>query len=299
MNLRSSGGYVTTASAPSQPQALYKQQIAMEPRTVELIQTPVTSDERQQIMTLQAQMSSVLAELAACKARLDKLDPPESPLRHATRLVEERGNVRVNHANGHVTLIRQLAFQPRTTKDEPTAVFRDAESADHICRDLAELSRIFNCPMTIEGHTKGGESDFWQTLANRRAAIVADKMVEFGANPYLLETRGLPGRMGHNVIKTEVYMDITNIKDETAMTYEVDVIGAGGGVVERDLVQAGRVVERDRVLAVGNQAVVERDMVVGGGSQVVEREFKSAGQIVPPTTIVAPMAPIMRPAVIM
>jgi len=245
--------------------------------------TPVANEyelinARSQIATLQAQMASVLQELAICKARLDKLDPPESPLRHAVRLVEERGNVRVNHSTGHVTLIRQLAFQPRTTKDEPTAVFRDPERADMICRDLAELSRIFSCPMTIEGHTKGGEGEFWQSLANRRAAIVAEKMVEFGADPYQLETRGLPGHLGHNVIKTEVYMDISNIQDERAPVLEVDVINQNG-VVERDLVQAGRVVERDRIFAanvVTGQAVVERDMVVGrGGNQAVEREFVS------------------------
>lgn len=280
-----------------------------------------TMDPRQmamQLAQLQAQMAGVLAELAACKARLDKVDggsgptpgglaavnvgkrtmaterigapasmagptPGDTPLKAATRGVEERGNIKVNHENGYVKLVRNLAFQPRTTKDEPTAVFRDVAVADSICKDLAELSSIFGCPVTIEGHTKGGDSDFWQTLANRRAALVADKMVEFGANPELLRTNGLPGRRGKNEVRTEIYMDIRNIKDENAQTQEVDTI-QNGRVVERDFVQAGRVVERDAV--VSNQ-VVERD-VVGVGGQAVERQQMPIYIPASPQTVLRP-----------
>jgi len=237
---------------------------------------------------LKAQMTGVLIELAACKARLDKLDPPETPLRAETRIVENRGNVKVNHQTGHVQLLRPIGFQPRTTKEEPTAVFRDPDLALSICKDIAEISNIFRCPMTIEGHTKGGESDFWQTLANRRASLVADKMVEFGANANLLETRGLPGRLGKNEVRTEIHMDVRNIKDESAAVQEVDVV-VGGRVVERDFVQAGRVVERDQIKmavavetdVIGNQIVsrqvyapvVERDFVGESGGKALERSF--------------------------
>lgn len=201
-------------------------------------------------MELQAQLNAVFAELAACKARLDKLDPPESPLRAAVRRVEARGNIRVNHETGHVQLLAPLAFHPRTTKDEPTAVLRDPEIADAICRDLAEISQIFNCPMTIEGHTKGGQNDFWQTLANRRAMLIADKMVEFGANPNLLETRGLPGRLGKNEVRTEVYMDVSNIKDENLVP-----------VAEVDIIRPDGLVEEDIVCTDGKRTIVERQLV--------------------------------------
>jgi len=221
------------------------------------------AEERQQRMLMQAQLS-------AMQRRLDKLDPPETPLRLAVRLVEQRGNIRVNHITGQVTLLRSLQFQPRTTKDEPTAVFRDPDVAEAICRDLAEISNIFSCPMTIEGHTKGGESEFWQTLANRRARVVAEAMIDFGANPSLLHTQGLPGRLGKNEVKTEVYMDIRNIKDETMPVQEVDVI-ANGRVVERDFVQGGRVVERDSIKPATIR--LERDIAVTPAGRVVERDF--------------------------
>jgi len=225
------------------------------------------SEERQQRMMLQAQLS-------ACLRRLDKLDPPETPLQAAVRMVERRGNIRVNHNTGHVTLLRRLEFQPRTTKDEPSAVFRDPDAAEAICKDLAEISNIFNSPMTIEGHTKGGESEFWQTLANRRARVVAETMIDFGANPGLLHTQGLPGRLGRNEVRTEVYMDIRNIKDEVAAVQEVDIITANGQV-QREYIQAGHVVERD---VIKPAAVIERDVVVGG--RVVERDFMVSAPVV-------------------
>jgi len=256
---------------------------------------------RAQNKLLQAQMAGVLTELADCKARLDKLDPPMTPLKRETAIVEQRGNLRVNHESGHVQLLRPIGFMPRTTKEEPTAVFKDVAAADSICRDLAEVSNIFCCPMTIEGHTKGGESDFWQTLANRRASLVADKMIEFGASADMLVTRGLPGKQGKNEVRTEVFMDISNIKDEKAPVTELDVI-VGGRVVERDLVEAGRIVERNTMKIAGAvevdniggmmvarevfTPVAERDMV-GLSGKTVERSFQApvyAQNIIRPAT---------------
>mmetsp|Transcript_23994 Transcript_23994/g.37702 ORF Transcript_23994/g.37702 Transcript_23994/m.37702 type:complete len:461 (+) Transcript_23994:54-1436(+) len=223
-----------------------------------------------QLQSVFAQMNGVLTELATCKARLDKLDPPiaDTPLRAATRLVEQRGNVQVNHSSGHVMILRPLKFEPRTTKDKPTAVFQDISVAEAVCKDIAELSNIFNCPMTIEGHTKGGESQFWQTLADNRARIVLDLIIDCGANPDLLRAQGKPGRLGKNEVRTEVFMDISNISDERAAVLEVDVV-QNGRVVERDLYQAGHLVERDRN---SSGPLMERDVVTAGGA-VLEKDY--------------------------
>lgn len=254
-------GSVGLGTTIYEPQA---QVLTMESLQLQIRQMYVAlTEERQQRLMLQGQ-------LLACQRRLDKLDPPDTPLRAAVRMVENRGNIRVSHATGQVSLLRRLDFQPRTTKEEPSAVFRDPDVAEAICKDLAEISSIFNCPMTIEGHTKGGESEFWQTLANRRARIVAELMIDFGAEPSLLHTCGLPGRHGKNAVDTEVHMDIKNIKDELIPlpeTTEVDVI-VNGRVVERDFIQAGRVVKRDTIAA----PVLERDVVDSSG-RVIERDF--------------------------
>jgi hypothetical protein len=169
--------------------------------------------ERQQVDSqLNAQLQAVINELGSIKTRLEAVEsPPEDEMKVALRKVEQRGNLRVHHHTGHVTLIQPLAFHPRTTKDEPTAEFKDNNLADAICHDLAEVANIFNCPMIVEGHTKGGESDFWKTLANERARVVADRIVKFGALPNLVKPRGLPGKHGKNEVKTEIFMDIRNI----------------------------------------------------------------------------------------
>merc|ERR1712146_571894 len=106
------------------------------------------------------------------------------------------------HETGHVTLLQPLDFKPRTTRELPVAELRDAVLAEAICRDLADISKIFDCSMTIEGHTKGGTGEFWQTLANERARLIVDKVVQFGANPELLTARGLPGHLGKNEVRT-------------------------------------------------------------------------------------------------
>jgi len=267
-----------------------------------------------QLQSVFAQMNTILQELGTCKARLDKIDPPmeDTPLRHATRLVEQRGNVQVNHSSGHVMILRPLKFEPRTTRDKPTAVFQQIDVAEAVCRDLTELSNIFNCPMTIEGHTKGGESQFWQQLADNRARVVLEMMLQFGANGNLMRAQGKPGRLGKNEVVTEVFIDISNIVDERAAVMEVDEV-QNGHVVERDLYQAGHLVERDRIspaplmerdVVTSGGVVVEKDYyvrntqeqeLVGLGGKIVERERVAAAR---PATIVRAASPmtVTRPA---
>merc|ERR1719491_1794631 len=79
---------------------------------------------------------------------------------------------------------------------------------------------------------------------------------------------GKPGRLGKNEVRTEVYMDIRNIKDEIAPVQEVDVI-VGGRVVERDYYQAGHMVERDRT---SSQLALERDIVTSDG-RIIEKDY--------------------------
>lgn len=139
---------------------------------------------------------------------------PLTSLWSAVGAIEQRGNIQVSKVNGtsgHIKLLRPLEFHLRTTKDQPTALFADPVMAESICNDLVQILYIFNCPMTIEGNTKGGEGEFWQTLANNRASAVAETMIKFGASPSLLRTRGVPGRLGKNEPLVEVYVDMRNI----------------------------------------------------------------------------------------
>jgi hypothetical protein len=127
-------------------------------------------------------------------------------LEAAVRSVEQRGNVRVDSSSGQVEFLHSLDFESRS--EEPEAVFKNPELAMAICQDLADICTIFGCTAKVEGHIKGGESPFWDTLAQHRAYQVADAMVRCGANPKLLTVQGMPGRMGRNenLVTVSIYV---------------------------------------------------------------------------------------------
>merc|ERR1712046_177305 len=132
----------------------------------------------------------------------------QSELQRNLHSIEQRGNVQVNFDTGDIHLIRPINFAPRTTRDQPTAEFTQPEIAGAICSDLASIQCLFECPVTVEGHTKGGEGDFWQRLAEERARVVVEKMVENGADFKKIASRGLPGTLGLNETVTKVKLEL-------------------------------------------------------------------------------------------
>jgi hypothetical protein len=142
----------------------------------------------------------------------------------AVHAIERRGHLKVDEKSGVVALLQSLDFVPKTQNMEPRAEFKDPITADAICGDLADLSKLFHCPMTIEGHTKGGTDQFWQKLASERARVVAEKVIKFGADASLVKTRGLPGELGMNEVKTHVYMDIDGPLGHGCQSIEEDAV---------------------------------------------------------------------------
>lgn len=132
-------------------------------------------------------------------------------LKEKVQAIENRGNLKVDSSTGDVHLLKPIMFVKRTTNDEPVAEFEEPAVAEPTCRDLGELSAIFPDPIRIEGHTRGGTSKFWQTLADDRARIVAEIMVEAGASLNMITTQGLPGTKGLNQTRTVVYFEIPAI----------------------------------------------------------------------------------------
>jgi hypothetical protein len=65
--------------------------------------------------------------------------------------------------------------------------------------------------MKIEGHTKdigSGEPEFWQSLAEHRAALCATTLGEMGVESSMLSSIGLPGTRGNNRVEVVVKLDI-------------------------------------------------------------------------------------------
>merc|ERR1712048_613710 len=51
-------------------------------------------------------------------------------------------------------------------------------------------------------------------LANDRARIVAELMIDAGANPGMIHTMGRPGNLGLNEVRTVVYFEIPEIGND-------------------------------------------------------------------------------------
>lgn len=165
--------------------------------------------EKQARMRADERIVALQEQLEALKAHIGELDFFQTnTLEKDLRIIEDRGNIQVNFQTGQVVLIRPITFAPRTTRDEPTAVFTKLEQATRICTDLAEVMNLFKCPCDVEGHTKGGESEFWQTLADDRARVVVEMMVKCGADPAKITAKGRPGKLGSNETKTVVHLNL-------------------------------------------------------------------------------------------
>jgi outer membrane protein OmpA-like peptidoglycan-associated protein len=200
----------------------------------QVIESRFGASEESRIAALEEQVAK-LRSFHDLKDKVPEVNSPRSPRREAhavkskdlqnedvrrkvdaVQAVELRGNIQVDFRRSQVAILKSLEFDLRTTKEEPTAVFSDPCQAQAICRDLAEVAKIFECSVLIEGHTRGGEGEFWQKLAENRALAVAGTMIHFGADSKRLRFQGLPGRLGKNEPKTEVFMDMSRTADEAS-----------------------------------------------------------------------------------
>jgi len=159
-------------------------------------------------------VQGLIKEVSQCREFMEKQQLPQAHSHTETdtfaplRAVEARGNVKINYEDGQVMLAKPLLFIPKAPADGPVAQLKDEATANAICQDVAEISKITQWPMIIEGHTKGVATEFGQKLADERARIVKEKVHRFGGNPSLVKSRGLPGKRGKNEAKIEIYVDV-------------------------------------------------------------------------------------------
>lgn len=157
------------------------------------------------------ELNELRQKVLALEAHISEFDFfSKNELQRQVHRIEARGNVQINFETGNVVLLRPINFQPRTTRDSPTAEFSRPEIAFAVCQDVAEVARLFDCSVDIEGHTKGGEGEFWQTLSDERARVVLEKLVDFGVSREKMTARGLPGRIGLNETKTVLRLNLSS-----------------------------------------------------------------------------------------
>lgn len=154
--------------------------------------------------------------------------PQESDLERHVREIDARGNVRFDLMTGRMQVLREIAFVPLKSSDQPVAKLREPRMATEVLDDIAAIAALFeNNVLTIEGHTGGGDNDFWQQLADDRARLVGQEIVNRGHRADNVRTIGKPGKTGLN--KSEVICKLTMTPEEIeAMRSHVISRTAGG-----------------------------------------------------------------------
>mmetsp|Transcript_18443 Transcript_18443/g.29938 ORF Transcript_18443/g.29938 Transcript_18443/m.29938 type:complete len:443 (-) Transcript_18443:54-1382(-) len=196
--------------------------------------------EREARKAVDKRLGLLAEELQNCKKRLVSYHSlPTHDVRKALDKIESRGNVHVDITNdpGHVHLVRPLLFSRRTAGDPPTAEFAQPDLADLICQDVAEIAILFDCTVTVEGHTKGGEGDFWQALANNRARAAAEKIASFGVSTDKISCQGLPGKLGVNNSCVIVRLGIPSLSRHPVQTLPQVVVTKEPRIYEKVVVE--------------------------------------------------------------
>lgn len=161
--------------------------------------------------------------------RVDALEagPQESDLERHVREICARGNVRFDLMSGRMEVLREIAFVPLKSSDQPIAKLRDPDVAAEVIDDIAAIAALFeNNVLTIEGHTGGGDNEFWQQLADDRARLVGQEIVNRGHRADNVNTIGKPGKSGLN--KSEVIVSLSMTPEEVdAMRAHVAARGNG------------------------------------------------------------------------
>lgn len=192
--------------------------------------------ERDARRTVDTKLDILASELQNCKERFVSYNSlPNGDLRKALDKIEGRGNIHVDITSddaGSVQLNRPILFQRRTAGDPPTAEFAQPELVHNICTDLAEVATLFDCPVVVEGHTKGGEGEFWQALANNRARLVAEKLVNLGIDAEKISCQGRPGKIGVNNSCTIVRLGIPGMGHHPVQSWPQAVVVETAPLVE-------------------------------------------------------------------
>lgn len=161
--------------------------------------------------------------------RVDLLEagPQESDLERHVREICARGNVSFDLMSGRMEVLREIAFVPLKSSDQPIAKLRDPDVAAEVIDDIAAIAVLFaNNVLTIEGHTGGSDNVFWQQLADDRARLVGQEIVNRGHRADNVNTIGRPGKSGLN--KSEVIVSLAMTPEEVdAMRTHVTARGGG------------------------------------------------------------------------
>mmetsp|Transcript_72592 Transcript_72592/g.135596 ORF Transcript_72592/g.135596 Transcript_72592/m.135596 type:complete len:468 (+) Transcript_72592:88-1491(+) len=115
---------------------------------------------------------------------------------HRLKEVEANGNIAVNLSTGQVQLLQEFEFLPGNMDTPQAGFLAGVEAVKPILDDLAELALASSEPFLVEAHCRKKGTEFWQTLADNRARLVANELLARGVPEEKLQVRGTPGKHG-------------------------------------------------------------------------------------------------------
>jgi len=168
----------------------------------------VNADTSSEVEKLRQQLQAITLELEDSKKHTASVLTDKLKF---LRELEERGNLAIDLKSGEVELKRQINYVPKMPADGPVAQYASEMQALSVVQDIADLWKLFQVEMTVEGHTKDlqvGPDEFWQQLADNRAALCVNSLRAKGVDTAKVVARGRPGKKGLNTVCVVVKLDI-------------------------------------------------------------------------------------------
>lgn len=156
------------------------------------------------------------AQLAADRAKMAKQQEKIKGLAREDKVLVDqiiaRNKVSVDLDKKIFKIVEPIEFKSvrvmPTMKHAPPAEFADADAANEVLSDLAQILQTITKPrLLIEGHTAGGSkavSDIGFEIACERAEKVVKTLVSLGVSKERLESKGKPGLLGDNKFDTKI-----------------------------------------------------------------------------------------------
>mmetsp|Transcript_64484 Transcript_64484/g.153960 ORF Transcript_64484/g.153960 Transcript_64484/m.153960 type:complete len:542 (+) Transcript_64484:62-1687(+) len=118
------------------------------------------------------------------------------------KLVESRGNVKLNRDTGALSVLRPLEFTPCQPADgSPEPRLADPDAGGALLEDVATVIKLFDTATSVEVQLKDPKGlkappEFFTELQDASAGLVQAALLEHGAAPEMLTAKGTAGKRG-------------------------------------------------------------------------------------------------------
>lgn len=149
----------------------------------------------------QSQISRLTQEVSELR---ESLEQAQAALENATRApgcdvlsklktIEARGNITIDRQTGRIEFEKPIEFEAPSPTDPLDAALSQPDMTSEMMADVAELHVLFKVPVDLQVQVvpgKGPKGDFWQQVAQARAALLGAELARCGVAPAVLTHAG-------------------------------------------------------------------------------------------------------------